>query len=609
MLIRRAFTCLVFWVSWSLPAAVEQREFTPAELPPVLSWSGASEALIVDRDHPWITPAEKMGLEDSPDYPDTIAYLQRLCGASESLDLIDFGRTAEGRSLYAVIARSAGVGSGKPVVLAQGGIHSGEIDGKDAGLMLLRDIAFGGKEDLLGNVDFLFVPVLNVDGHERRSRFNRPNQRGPAIQGWRTTATNLNLNRDYLKADTPEMQAILGLINKWDPALYLDLHVTDGIDYQYDITFGFNGYDGGHAWSPSIGAWLDAVLRPAATNALSLTGHVPGRLVFAQDDRDPAKGIGLGSTMPRFSDGYGDLRHMPSILVENHSLKPYRQRVLGTYVLLEAVLQCVGDNADSLRRAIDEDRAARPVMVPVRWSMEGEERQIEFLGVAYETFDSEISGETEVRWLGEPIVYRDTPLQTGAVGASVERPAAYWIPATYPEVIERLRIHGVEMDLLEKSRSIDVKMHRLVDPKPASKPYEGWHRISTQTTSEQRTEIYPAGSVRVSTDQPLGELVVVALDPASPASFLKWGFFPEILQRTEYIEGYVIDPLATRMMEDDPDLRAEFETALANDPEFAANREARLRWFYERTPYYDDRYLLYPVGVEVGVEEGAGSKK
>lgn len=155
MLYRRTLACLVLWVTTVLPSGAEETEFTPAALPPALPWSGPSEALIVDRDHPWITPAEEMGLEDSPDYPDTIAYLRRLCAASESLDLTEFGRTAEGRDLYVVIARTSVDGSDKPVVLAQAGIHSGEIDGKDAGLMLLRDIAFGGKEDLLRSVDFL----------------------------------------------------------------------------------------------------------------------------------------------------------------------------------------------------------------------------------------------------------------------------------------------------------------------------------------------------------------------------------------------------------------------------------------------------------------------
>ena len=197
-----------------LPAA------SPADfLPPAPPWHGASEALIARPDNPWITPAEKMGLLDTPNYDETIAYLKRLCAATPLLKLQEFGRTAQGRLLYVVIASKEGAASpaalrasGRPTVLAQAGIHAGEIDGKDAGLMLLRDLAFGGKTALLDRANFLFVPVFNAEGHERISEWNRPNQRGPVHQGYRTTAENLNLNRDYVKADTPEMRAMLALL-------------------------------------------------------------------------------------------------------------------------------------------------------------------------------------------------------------------------------------------------------------------------------------------------------------------------------------------------------------------------------------------------------------
>ena len=189
-------------------------------LPPVLPWHGASEALIAKADDPWITPAEKTGLSNSPNYDETIAYLKKLTAASRLLSMQEFGRTAQGTPLFVVIAGKdkaftleALRTSGKPALLAQAGIHSGEIDGKDAGLMLLRDIVFGGKETLLDRATLLFVPIFNADGHERTSQWNRPNQRGPVDQGWRTTAQNLNLNRDYMKADSPEMQAMLTLIN------------------------------------------------------------------------------------------------------------------------------------------------------------------------------------------------------------------------------------------------------------------------------------------------------------------------------------------------------------------------------------------------------------
>ena len=231
---------------------------SPADfLPPAPPWHGASEALIAKPDNPWITPAEKMGLLDTPNYDETVAWLKKLCAATPLLKLQQFGVTAQGRPLYVVIASKDGAHdpislrrNGRPILLAQAGIHSGEIDGKDAGLMLLRDLAFGGKAALLDEVNFAFVPIFNADGHERISEWNRPNQRGPVHQGWRTTAQNLNLNRDYMKIDAPEMKGMILLLKALQPALYLDLHVTDGIDYRYDITYGYHGWDGFTAWSP-----------------------------------------------------------------------------------------------------------------------------------------------------------------------------------------------------------------------------------------------------------------------------------------------------------------------------------------------------------------------
>ncbi|MDB6115964.1 MAG: Zinc carboxypeptidase [Lacunisphaera sp.] len=336
-------------------------------LPPAPPWHGASEALVAKPGNPWITPAEKMQLLDSPNYDDTIAWLRKLADASPLIDLQPFGQTAQGRTLYVVVATKAKGftpaalhAGGKPIVLAQAGIHSGEIDGKDAGLMLLRDLAFGGKDALLDRANFLFVPVFNADGHERSSEWNRPNQRGPVHQGWRATAQNLNLNRDYMKADAPEMQAMIWLLNLTLPSLYLDLHVTDGMDYQYDITYGYNGWEGGATWSPQSARWLDQRLRPAVDAALTAGGHLPGGLINgAVDDRDLRQGVVRGNADPRFSNGYGDLRHIPSILVENHSLKPYPQRVLGTYVLLEAALKAPATTPRPCRP--QSWRIARPV--------------------------------------------------------------------------------------------------------------------------------------------------------------------------------------------------------------------------------------------------------
>ncbi|MCP3662435.1 MAG: carboxypeptidase, partial [Gammaproteobacteria bacterium] len=253
-------------------------------LPPLEKWRGESERLIVASDNPWQTPAEKSDLTNTPSYSETMFYLDRLVDSDPRLHKISLGKSPQGRDIWMVVASKTGhqkaeqlLKEGKPTLLVQAGIHSGEIDGKDAGLMLLRDIIHGGKDKLLHKVNLLFVPILSVDAHERRSPYNRVNQRGPTQMGWRSNARNLNLNRDYSKLDTKELQHLIHAINIWQPDLYFDVHVTDGEDYQYDITYGYNL---SHADSPNISNWLDNYFRPEIDAALASKGHLGGPLVF-----------------------------------------------------------------------------------------------------------------------------------------------------------------------------------------------------------------------------------------------------------------------------------------------------------------------------------------
>ena len=558
-------------------------------------------------DHPWITPTERSGMIDTPDYAETVAWLEKLAAASPRVETISFGRSAQGRDLCAVIASHEGLDtaaklatSAKPTLLVQGGIHSGEIDGKDAGMMLLRDIAFGEKGTLLDKANLLFIPVLNADGHERRSIWNRPNQRGPVHQGWRTTAQNLNLNRDYMKAQAPEMIAVLKLIQDAKPALYLDIHVTDGVDYQYDITFGYHGWQGGFAWSPTISQWLDRTLRPALDADLTKAGHIPGPLVFAKNKRDLSEGIIAKPFDPRFSNGYGDLRHLPTVLIENHSLKPFRQRVLGTCVLIESCLRIIGEDAEALKHAIVADQSSRPKKLGLNWNGASDhETTMSFLGMASETYASKASGGDEVRWQGTPHLYEKLLLHlVKTPKLTVRRPRAYYIPITETDMLAVLQSHGIQMEPLKEAQTLNVEHYRLVDPIASAKPFEGRHTLVTSVKAESGSHTFPAGTMKVSTDQPLGDLAIALLEPEHLDSLAAWGFVPEILSRTEYIEGYVIAPLAERMMQEDPKLKAEFEAKVATDPNFANDPEARLEWFYQRSPFHDQAYLRYPVAIE-----------
>ena len=574
-------------------------------LPPAPEWDGASRSLLRETSDPWVTPFEADPAHDfSPTYADTRAWFDRLDAASDLIRIEQFGTSPEGRPIYAVIASKDGAefDPSKPVLLAQAGIHPGEIDGKDAGMMLLRDIAMYGRDDLLDRVNLILIPILSVDGHERTSAHSRPNQRGPRIQGWRHTATNQNLNRDFVKLDQTEMRAVMGLIQRYRPDLYVDIHVTDGMDYQYDVTYGYNGENGVWSRSPATAQWLDDAFKPAMNDALAAQGHIPGELVFGIDDSNPRAGLSDGGLGERFSNGWGSAAHVPTILIENHSLKPHEQRVLGTYVFLETAMGLLAERGEALRVAVEQDRALRPTEILANFAPTEEPVATrEFLGIRYETYESPASGRSEIRWLGQPDpepwmmpFYGSRPTLTLA------RPEAYWVPSYRADVIERLRLHGVQMEVLDAPRAVPVQMLRLEDPRVSGRTSEGHVPITVETvTTEDRDWTFPAGSVRVPTDQPLGDLVVLALEPQSSESFFAWGMFPEILNRVEYIEAYAIAPLAERMLEADPELRAAFEARLAEDAEFAADGDARLAWFYERTPFYDDRYRLYPIGREV----------
>jgi murein tripeptide amidase MpaA len=573
-----------------------------AILPPLPPWAGATRALIVPSGDPWITPAEKAALTMTPSYDETVTWLRQLVAKAPQLKLVSLGRSDEGRDVWMVIVskeRAFTPGalkkSGKPILLAQGGIHAGEIDGKDAGLMLLRDLTVRGtRKELLERVNLLFVPIFNVDGHERTSPFNRVNQRGPENMGWRTNARNLNLNRDYMKADSAEMQAMIRALNVWKPDVYLDLHVTDGADYQYDITFGGNNAS---AFSPTINTWLETTLQPAVTKGLANAGHIPGPLVFVEA---LSSGITHENSDPRLSHSYADARHIAGILVENHSLKPYDQRVLGTYVLLAETLKVVGAEGASLRAAIDSDQARRSQSVPLSWrEPQGSNETIEFLGLESKVLLAPVSGGVRIEWNGKPVTVTKPYRKATDVATSVTRPAAYWVPRQWHDTIDKLALHGICFERIAAAQEVDVEMYRFENVKVASEQSEGHVRVTAKPVAERRRETFPAGSARVSTDQPLGTLAVLLLEPSSPDSLFQWGFFHSILSPTEYIEGYIMDPMAERMLTEDPKLAKEFEEKLATDAEFRANSRARLQWFYRKTPFYDTRALLYPVGREL----------
>ncbi|MFZ5607274.1 MAG: M14 family zinc carboxypeptidase [Pseudomonadota bacterium] len=558
------------------------------------------------------TVAERSGYQQTGRYDEVIA----LCAAFQqafpkAVRCFDFGTTPQGRPMKALAISTGGAltaedarARGLPVVLVQGGIHAGEIDGKDAGFALARDLLQGKLDTpgqrILDRVVLLLVPVFNVDGHENFRAWNRPNQRGPEQMGFRVTAQRLNLNRDYVKADAPEMQAMLGLINQWDPLLTLDLHVTDGAKFRHDISVTGEPVNVGDEALRAAGRALkDGIINRLKAQGALPVGFYPS---FVRGD-DPSSGFVESAYPPRFSSGYFPLRNRLVILVETHSWKPYPARVRATYHAVLDALQLVAENgAQWSALAAQADARARqlggtPVALDYRTTED--KRVIDFLGYAYQRVHSDISGD-------EMTVYDETtpqlwmlPLRDTIVPAlSVIAPqAGYLVPAEYAaQVGALLRLHGIDFRTLSGPLAqAPVQAFTADQVTFSTTPMEGHQRATLSGAWAPSSVDIGAGALFVPIAQPKARLLMAILEPQAPDSMAAWGLFNNSFERKEYMEGYVAEEQARRMLARDPALKAAFAQKLKDDPEFARSPRARLDFFYRRHPAWDVGYDRYPV--------------
>src|SRR5512133_3369301 len=558
--------------------------------------------------HDLLTTAERTRFERTGRYDEAV----RLCHDVEKTwprraRCFSYGTTPEGRELVALAASADGVTrplaartKGRPVVLFQGGIHAGEIDGKDAGFMVLREWLASPDGGPLAKVTAVFVPVVNPDGHERFGPNQRPNQRGPAESGWRTTAQNLNLNRDYAKADAPEMRALLALLSEWDPIVYADLHVTDGAQFEHDMAVLVEprlGYD------PSLRA-AGKELSGALLARLEQDGHLPLDFYPAfVDDGNPESGFAERSPPIRFGDGYWAARNRFGILLETHSWRPYGQRVKATADFLRALLGLGAERGTTwVAAAARADRAAAALggneLALADEARRDAPRTIRFRGYAYAREESPALGRPVVRYdEARPQIW-EVPLFDQVVPkAQVVLPKGGWIvPAAWAsKVADRLRLHGVRFARIDAARPrADVEIFLATDARFAATSYEGRQTLAVEGAWRRERRDVGAGALWVPVAQARALLAAHLLEPAGPDSFLAWGDFNAAFEKKEYVEDYVLDPFARDLLARDAAVRREFEARLA-DPAFAKDPQARLEFFHRLHPSRDESYRRHPV--------------
>jgi len=541
-----------------------------------------------------VTTGEASHWERTGRYAEAIQLCHDFARAYAGVTCREIGRTAEDRPLLALeVARSHG-----PWIYFQAGIHSGEIEGKDAGFWFLRDVLDGKiAPGVLDRVNLVFVPVVSPDGHERFSPNNRPNQRGPAEMGFRTNAERLNINRDFAKAQTEEVRAILGVLKQRAPVVIVDLHTTDGAKFEHDIAIDAAPLAprSDHLEQTAQGLSAAIVARMTALGHLPVGEYYPS---FAKQD-DPTSGFAINEAPPRFSQAYAGMRNSIGILVETHSWKTYAQRVQSTYHFLQALAEQAVTQAPAWIAA--EKTAAETSLagtdVPLVFENTKHAITVPFRGYAYEQKPSELSNapwitydETKPQIWNVPVLDEMVPKVT----AKVPR-AGYVIDGGFAKIArELLDAHGITYSIVEGQPKVAVEAFRATKATFAP-PFEGRTRVTLEGAWAAETRTLDQGAIFVPIAQPLARLAVQLLDPGGPDSLAQWGFFTTAFERKEYMESYVAEEVARKLLAADPNLRAQFDAAVAADPELAKSSDKRLDWFYARSPAWDERMNLLPV--------------
>ena len=556
-----------------------------------------------------VTTGEKSDWVETAPYAEAVEISRRLEHASPLVKVLEIGTTPEGRKTIALIVSKdraftpeAAARTGKAIIMIQSGIHSGEIEGKDTALMLIRNMTVSKiYASWLDHAIFVVIPVFNVDGHDQFSPYHRMSQNGPNLAGLRATAQRLNLNRDYIKADTPEMRAWLKIFNAWMPDFLIDNHVTDGSDIQYDVTWDM-------ARNQDIAtpaqSWVNERFIPQLDKRMAADGHLVAPYGALRAGTNGKREFFMEVFSPRYSHLYAAVRNRPSLLVETHSLKTGKTRAWANYDIMRHSIDTILLDPEALRsavRAADKEMAARagvkdaePVYLGGKVSTT-QGHPLVYHALKQGPYESEISGNMVTRYLPEPddidtVIHDRIDTVTEA-----QMPLGYLIPPAWSVFADELALHDVKMERTAKPIAAEFETYRFSSVKFGPNSFEGHVAVNFDTALVKEKRTIPAGAYWVPANQRTARLIMAMLEPQAPDSLAHWGFCNAVFERQDGPGAYITEPMARLMMANSPDLKKEFEARVASNAQFAADPAARLRWWFERSKYDSGDSGAYPI--------------
>lgn len=556
---------------------------------------------ILEQDYDFTTVFEKSGGTETATYTEVIDFYENLAAVYSSVDLQILGETDSGEPLHLMVySRNKdfdfeSLRKDHTIVLINNGIHPGESDGIDATMMLFRDLA-QDSITLPENTVIATIPVYNIGGALNRNSFTRTNQNGPKEYGFRGNARNYDLNRDFIKADTKNTRGFYEIFHHVNPDVFIDTHVSNGADYQYTLTHLFTQHD---QMGGTLGNYIKTDLRPALEKALrkkkwEITPYVN---VFGDV---PEKGFPQFLDTPRYSTGYTSLWNTLGIIVETHMLKPYDQRVRGTYELLRSMIDIADEDFEIIRKLRKQDVQEFQAKDTYAFDFKVDSTKnstLNFKGYEADRIESEVTGFERLKYdTSRPYTREVAYYDSFKPSKQVKIPQGYIIPQGWWNVLELLELNNVKMVPFEKDTSLVVEAYRIKDYKTGDKPYEGHYPHSEVEVEAFELEVnIRKGDVFVPIKQRAAKYIMATLEPQAPDSFFSWNFFDSVLQQKEHFSPYVFEDVARELLDDYPELEDEFLALKEKDREFAQNAYAQLDWIHKKSEYYEASHMRYPI--------------
>lgn len=547
------------------------------------------------------TAFEKSNGTETATYQETITYYKNLAEAYPQISIDSVGETDSGRPLHIVTLNPDAefnfetIRKNKRILLVNNGIHPGESDGIDATMMLFRDIA-QGKIEAPKHTVLVAIPIYNIGGSLNRNSTTRTNQNGPKEYGFRGNARNYDLNRDFIKSDTKNARTFAQIFHLVQPDVFIDNHVSNGADYQYTLTHLFTQHNklGG-----DLGQYLHTEMMPSLEQKLvakqwDITPYVN---VF---NSVPEDGFSQFMDSPRYSTGYTTLFNTLGMMVETHMLKPYKQRVEGTYELMKSMIEIVEKDSDKIKtmrsNALKTYQDAGTY--PLDWQIDTTRTStLKFKGFEGSMLTSDVTGSQRLKYdrtkpFTKDVVYKNYFKPT----IEVTIPSAYVVPQGWWNVIDLLKLNKIEMTQFKNDTTLTVESYKIDNYNTRNQAYEGhYQHYNTKVISTQKEVSFNKGDYYIKTNQPAFRYLLETLEPQAPDSFFNWNFFDTILQQKEGFSPYVWEDMALQLLENNTDLKTAFEAKKQSEEAFANNWYAQLDWIHQQSAYYEKAHLQYPV--------------